>query len=171
QTAALLGLIGAARRPLLLAGPAMARGRRWAGVQGLADALGAPALPMESPRGANDPSLGAARTVFPRADLVVLLGRRADFSLGFGRQPLFSPEVRFVAVGAGLARADLPIALAIPADPPAVVEAARAGAPARPIADRGWRAEVVAAIGLGRAGWPALASEAAEPMHPLRLAA
>ncbi|HEY3108643.1 MAG TPA: thiamine pyrophosphate-binding protein, partial [Chloroflexota bacterium] len=106
QTAALLDLIGAARRPLLLAGPAMARGRRWAAVKSLADALGAPALPIESPRGANDPSLGAVRTVFPRADLVVLLGRRVDFSLGFGRQPLFSPEVRFVAVGAGLARDD-----------------------------------------------------------------
>ncbi|HEY3108537.1 MAG TPA: thiamine pyrophosphate-dependent enzyme, partial [Chloroflexota bacterium] len=63
------------------------------------------------------------------------------------------------------------IALAISADPSAVVAAASAAAPARSVADPDWRAEVVAATGLGRAGWPALASAAAGPMHPLRLAA
>ena len=122
---------------------------------------------MESPRGANDPSLGGVRAIFPRADLVVLLGRRADFSLGFGRPPLFSPDVRFVAVGPDVARPDLPIALALPADPSAVVASARARLPGRPTGDPGWRAEVVdgdparpsrlagAAGGAGRADAPA----------------
>jgi acetolactate synthase-1/2/3 large subunit len=171
SVAELVRLVGAARRPLLLAGPAMARGRRWAAARALADALGAPALPMESPRGANDPSLGGVRAAFPRADLVVLLGRTADFSLGFGRPPLFAPDVRLVAVGAGVARPDLPIALSIPADPVAVAAAARDRAPARPPVDPAWRAEVEEATRLGRAAWPALVSGSDRPMHPLRLVA
>ena len=94
-----------------------------------------PALPMESPRGANDPSLGGVRTIFPRADLVVLLGRRADFSLGFGRPPLFSAEVRFVTVGPDVARAD-----------PGRLSAGRRPAISRPGLSRGLRPRWL--------GWP-----------------
>jgi acetolactate synthase-1/2/3 large subunit len=40
---------------------------------------------MESPRGVNDPSLGAFAKVLARADCVVLAGKRCDFTLGFGK--------------------------------------------------------------------------------------
>jgi acetolactate synthase-1/2/3 large subunit len=154
ETAALQALIAGAKRPLLLAGPAMARGGAWRAIRRLADALGVPALPMESPRGANDPALGGVRAAFPRADRVVLLGRRTDFSLGFGRPPLFAPDARFHDVGA---------------DPRSVVEAMLPGA--RRCGDPGWRAEVEAALGRGRDGWAALERSEARPIHPLRLMA
>ena len=150
----LRALIAGAARPLLLAGPAMARGAAWRALRRVAEAMGVPALPVESPRGPNDPALGAVRTVFARADLVVLFGRRTDFSLGFGRRPLFAENVRFHDVG--------------PA-PRAVAEALLDGAPR--CGDAGWRAEVEAARGRGREGWAELERSDARPIHPLRLVA
>jgi acetolactate synthase-1/2/3 large subunit len=132
----------------------MARGTSGRAVERLADALGVPALPMESPRGPNDPALGGVRTVFSHADLVVLLGRRTDFSLGFGRPPLFASDVRFHHVGA---------------DPRPVVEAALDRAERR--GDESWRAEVEAALRRGRDGWVELERSDARPIHPLRLLA
>ena len=40
-------------------------------------------IPMESPRGLKDPSLGALAAVIPDADLIVLAGKCLDFTLGF----------------------------------------------------------------------------------------
>jgi acetolactate synthase-1/2/3 large subunit len=44
-----------------------------------------PVIGMESPRGVNDPSLGKLADVLGRADAVLLLGKRLDFTLRFGR--------------------------------------------------------------------------------------
>lgn len=70
-----------ARRPLILAGPAM---MRHAGLRALEEASGVPVIGMESPRGVNDPSLGKLAQVLARADAVLLLGKRLDFTLKFG---------------------------------------------------------------------------------------
>jgi magnesium-transporting ATPase (P-type) len=51
----------------------------------LGDALNVPALCMESPRGLNDPALGALTDVVSRADLIVLIGKHPDFTLRFAR--------------------------------------------------------------------------------------
>ena len=148
---ALLDAFRHARRPLLLTGAASARGSRWESVRRAAAAIGAPALPMESSRGANDPALGAARTIFARADLVVLVDRPADFALGFGRPPLFARGVRF-----------------LPTDIATLAAAgARAPAPER----RTWCDEVAAAVSAGREDWPTVEASEATPMHPLRLVA
>ena len=40
---------------------------------------------MESPRGLNDPALGALAEVVARADVIVLLGKEPDFTLRFGQ--------------------------------------------------------------------------------------
>jgi len=53
---------------------------------------------MESPRGLNDPALGALADVVSRADLVVLLGKRADFTLRFSQMPAFADSCRFVVI-------------------------------------------------------------------------
>jgi acetolactate synthase-1/2/3 large subunit len=90
------GDVESAKRPLLLCGPAWSRGGRWRAVA----AAGVPALPMESPRGGNDPALGAAKRVIARADVVLLLGKKRDFTLAYGRPPLFAPDARFVEVDA-----------------------------------------------------------------------
>lgn len=51
---------------------------------------------MESPRGVNDPALRAASRCLAEADLVLLLGKKLDFSLRFGRPPAFSANGPFV---------------------------------------------------------------------------
>jgi acetolactate synthase-1/2/3 large subunit len=73
------------RRPLVLAGPAsMTRAGR-ARLALLERELGVPVIGMESPRGVNDPSLGDLASVLARADRVLLLGKRVDFTLKFGK--------------------------------------------------------------------------------------
>src|SRR3954465_9460762 len=84
--------LGAAQRPLIIAGPAAMR----KGTRELEEATGIPVIGMESPRGINDPSLGRLAEVLARADLVLLLGKRVDFTLKFGKA--FAPGCRVVHV-------------------------------------------------------------------------
>lgn len=81
----------AAKRPLIIAGPARLRDD----AQGLEEATGIPAIGMESPRGVNDPSLGKLAEVLKQADVVLLLGKRADFTLRFGA--VFAPGCRVIS--------------------------------------------------------------------------
>ena len=53
---------------------------------------------MESPRGINDPCLGAFAPVLAQADCILLLGKRLDFTLAFGRAPAIDPRCTFVQV-------------------------------------------------------------------------
>jgi acetolactate synthase-1/2/3 large subunit len=95
---AALALIGQAKRPLVLAGPVMANGRADDVRGALADALGVPVLCLESPRGLNDPALGALAQVVARADLIVLLGKQPDFTLRFAKPPAIAAACRFAIV-------------------------------------------------------------------------
>jgi acetolactate synthase-1/2/3 large subunit len=70
-----------AKRPLIIAGPAMMRDPA---LRALEQASGVPVIGMESPRGVNDPSLGRLAEILKRADAVLLLGKRLDFTLKFG---------------------------------------------------------------------------------------
>jgi acetolactate synthase-1/2/3 large subunit len=65
-----------AKRPLIIAGPAAMREKLDCGI---------PVIGMESPRGVNDPSLGRLAGVLKQADVVVLAGKRRDFTLQFGK--------------------------------------------------------------------------------------
>ena len=47
---------------------------------------------MESPRGLRDPALGSAAQRIAEADLVLLAGKRLDFTLGFGRGQALAPD-------------------------------------------------------------------------------
>ena len=78
-----------ASRPLVIAGPAMMRSPA---LRELEAASGVPVIGMESPRGVNDPSLGRLTQVLLQADAVLLLGKRLDFTLKFGRA--FAPDCR-----------------------------------------------------------------------------
>lgn len=78
-----------AQRPLVIAGPAMMRDPD---VRELEEASGVPVIGMESPRGVNDPSLGRLADVLSRADVVLLLGKEADFTLKFGK--VFAEDCR-----------------------------------------------------------------------------
>lgn len=87
-----------AARPIIVTGPAMNRSRAGKAIDALADAVDAPVIPMESPRGLKDPSLGAFAEVLRQADLVVSLGKSIDFTVGFGKTPAFDPACKFCVV-------------------------------------------------------------------------
>ena len=87
-----------AQRPLILAGPAMASRDNRALLHRLAAATRVPAIVMESPRGINDPSLGAFAEVLREADLIVLLGKAHDFTLRFADPPFVDGACRFIAI-------------------------------------------------------------------------
>lgn len=93
---AALEALAAAKRPIIVAGPGMARGPRWTAVHALSRVTGVPALPSESPRGLNDPWLHGANAALARADVVLLLGKALDFSLRFGRPGAWAAGCRFV---------------------------------------------------------------------------
>ena len=84
--AAIRAALGAAQRPLILTGPALNATRAGEVLARLAEAVAAPVVPMESPRGLKDPSLGDFSQALAKADLIVCLGKAVDFTLGFGGQ-------------------------------------------------------------------------------------
>lgn len=95
---AILAALGRAKRPLILAGPQLCHAGDLALLQRLGDKLGVPVVPMESPRGINDPRLGAFAEVLRQADLIVLLGKAHDFTLRFGEPPFVDAACRFIAI-------------------------------------------------------------------------
>lgn len=136
---AVLRLLAAAERPLVVAGPRFSGHGGRAALMRLRAALGLPAVVMESPRGAADASGGALGALLGRADLILLLGKPLDFTLRFGALPgerrwaMIDPEA---AVLDRAARENVALAFATLADslPAAAALAARAGghATARP---------------------------------------
>jgi acetolactate synthase-1/2/3 large subunit len=160
-----------ARRPVILAGPAMARGARRAALERLSEATRIPALPVESPRGLNDPWLRGAGACLAAADVVLLLGKRLDYTLRFGRPPGFTAGCRFLRVDVDAEPDAPPLALAVAADPGRAAVALAEGAAGRTWPHEAWRAEVLAARATIPPGWEALRRADRAPMHPLRLCA
>ena len=173
--ATILERIAGARRPLIITGPALAGHRGDAARAALAAAAGVPVLCMESPRGVNDPRLGALADVLTDADLVVLIGKRLDFTLRFGRPPAFSPACRFIQVDPepdALARAvhacgsaEKVLVAAVADSLPACEELTR-GAAGGAGGDRGWLQEVDAACRYRPEDWTTLATAAPGRLHP-----
>ena len=166
-------LLEGARKPLILLGPAMARPARRLAVERLAGPTGIPVLPMESPRGVNDPWLHMASNSLGQADLVLLLGKRLDFAVRFGGAPAFAPACRFVQVDWDAEALDRSgrVALGLVTDP--ALLAVRLAAETSSLAGRwrDWGAEVAAARVAVPAEWDALRRGSRTPMHPLRVCA
>jgi len=165
---AVLAALTEAKRPVIVAGPGMARGRRWAAVQKLARSLAVPALPSESPRGLNDPWLRGANARLAEADVVLLLGKALDFSLRFGRAPAWPAGCRFVQVTAEPTPKRDGV-VSITADPPTVVDQLTAAAPSP--AATGWADEVARTRAATPPAWNEWRRSAATPMHPLAVCA
>ena len=163
-------LLGEAKRPLILLGPAMARPRRRALVDRLAEATGVPALVLESPRGVNDPALHAAAPCLPNADVVLLLGKALDYSLRFGEPPALAKGVRIIRIDVDATSSER-VTLSAAADPAAAVEQLAAAARARPWQRTAWVDEVAEARVARPAEWSALGTENRRPIHPLRVCA
>ncbi len=169
--ASMLEHLASAQRPLILAGPAMARAKRWADVRELSAATGIPALPIDSPRGVNDPWLHGATNSLSRADAVLLVGKKLDFALRFGRLPFFAEDCRFMQIEAeksALSDADR-VVLAVHADPQATLRQLTREALARKWPKTSWPSEVASANNSTPPEWDSIRRSAREPIHPLRI--
>jgi acetolactate synthase-1/2/3 large subunit len=149
---AILEALRGAKKPLVVASPAMAPARGRAALRAFEEASGVPALVMESPRGVNDPSLGLLAEILAGADVVVLAGKKRDFTLKFGAA--FAASARVVDVDGDIA---------------AQVAAWNAAAPRKAWTKSGWRDEVRAALAFRPAAWASLASTAGAPAHPVEV--
>jgi acetolactate synthase-1/2/3 large subunit len=119
-----------AKRPLVIAGPAAMRARA-----AREDPM--PVIGMESPRGVHDPSLGKLEQILAKADVVLLLGKRLDFTLKFGSA--FAPDCRIM-------RAERDVAL-----------------PEPHASQRGWLDEVSAALRYRPPEWKSIDGS----LHPV----
>lgn len=115
---AIISAMSAAERPLVICGPVMNR-TRFDGHDALSDALGAPVIVMESPRGLRDPALGDIAGLMKCADFVLSLGKKPDFTTGFAAGGAKWISVQPDEAGHGLAARNLGARLArsVMADP------------------------------------------------------
>ena len=173
---AILKALAAADRPLLLAGPQLCHSGDLSALRKLQQAAGIPVIAMESPRGINDPRLGAFAEVLGRADLIVLLGKASDFTLRFGDAPFVDAGCRFVVIDA---EADMIKRVAREKGERLVLSAVADAKPAlRTLtaraakAERGasaWPEDVRAAAAYRPPAWETLAAREVGKLHPLEV--
>lgn len=169
--------ISRARRPIVIGGPVFGTPAGTTLRTQLAQAYDIPVLCMESPRGVNDPALGAVAEALKDADLVVLIAKKLDFTLRFGRAPAFSTNCRFIQIdpdqdtfsrAAKALGEPARIALTAHADPRSAAEALVSLA-SRKGTDTSWMREVDAAICYRPAAWDAAGDRAEGPLHPVEV--
>lgn len=140
----------AANRPLIIVPPALctATGRV---ALGRLSRLGVPVIPMESPRGLNDPSVERLAELIREADTILLLGKALDFTLNFGLSAasgcnwmVIDPESALLDRAGRLLKYP-PLVRAL-GDPLTVIEALLAEAGDRPIASSAWSTKVASAV-------------------------
>jgi acetolactate synthase-1/2/3 large subunit len=139
-----------ANRPLIIAPPTLCTvaGRI---ALGRLSRLGVPVIPMESPRGLKDPSLGRLAELLCDADLVLLLGKALDFTLNFGCSALFrcrwmiiDPEPALLDRAVRLLN-DPPI-MRVVADPMAAIDALLLESGEQSVVSAGWLTKVATAV-------------------------
>jgi len=138
-----------AKKPLLIAGPALGNARGRALLRQFEEATRVPAIVMESPRGVNDPCLGLLAEVLAAADVVVLAGKRRDFTLRFGAA--FAADCRVIDAEADVTHWIEP-------------------ATRKTWARSAWQDDVRAAIAFRPAQWKTLVSKPGGPLHPVEVA-
>jgi acetolactate synthase-1/2/3 large subunit len=142
----ILEVLRTAKKPLLIAGPALGytRGRKL--LEQFEQSTQVPSIVMESPRGVNDPCMGLLAEVLAAADVVVLAGKRRDFTLRFGAA--FGKDCKVFEVDSLPDRKSL------------------AG---KTWQKSGWGDEVRAAVAFRPAQWKTLASNPGGPLHPVEV--
>lgn len=173
---AILEIIAAADKPLLIATPRFATRPGRALLAQLEASLGIPSAIIESPRGVKDATLGAFAQAAQHTDLVVLLGKALDFTLNFGADPI-NPKSRFISIdpeGALVDRAARELGprlvFACVADTmPAAQTLIRMGREMRTERDTAWFDSTRALIHDRPADWAELKSQTADKLHPAEL--
>lgn len=169
--------MGQATRPVIITGPALGAVRTGDLIQKLSNATDAPVITMQSPRGLNDPSLGSFASSIANADLILSLGKRFDFTTGFGQALTKGEDKQLILIDADtdvIAQANRAVGdkltLALQADPIATAQALIDTANKDTSTNRSaWRAEMAQAVA-ARPAEPA-DSAAAKPMRPAALCA
>jgi acetolactate synthase-1/2/3 large subunit len=168
-------LLRAAAHPLILVGPQLCHCGDLAPIAKLQAVLGVPVLPMESPRGINDPRLGAFAEVLPRADLILLLGKMHDFTLRFGDPPFVQPACRFAVIDPDASAIERVrrekgprLVAGVVADAKPALEALVAHA-AAPHPNGAWLSEVTDAIEYRPPAWQTRAAGQSGKVHPAEL--
>jgi acetolactate synthase I/II/III large subunit len=171
---AMLARLAAAKRPLIVAGPMLMTRAGCAATMRLQEALGIAVVGMESPRGLADASLGGFAQMLAQADCVLLLGKRLDYTLKFGKPPAFAATCEILQIDAEdeqLARSRRAVgsrlAQSARAEPFAAAEALVRRAQASRRANGGWHDEVLAALAARPAGWDSARSGQPGRLHPL----
>ncbi len=166
-----------ARRPLVLGGPPFTRADLGELLCEFEERSGVPCLGMESPRGIDDPSLGALSEVLPRADVVLLVGKRLDYTLRFGDRPAFDKDCRFIHLDPDVAVLDQTkrnlgassrLILAKQCDAKLGLEDLLSGSSDRDWAKGEWRGEVRNAVEFRPPEWRELKSQG-EALHPVEV--
>jgi acetolactate synthase-1/2/3 large subunit len=168
--------IHAAAKPLVICGAAMCTERGRKTMREAAGALDVPVIGMESPRGVNDPGLGAFAEILIEADLVVLIGKPLDFTLRFGETPALSPSCRWIVIDpdpAMIARAEKALAkrllLSEVADAEVAIETLTersATARAKPSA---WREHVSGVLAHEPRQWKSARGKTPGHVHPIEM--
>jgi len=178
QSTRILTELARATRPLILTGPSLMRGQPAELLRTLESITSIPVIGMESPRGVNDPSLGALAEVLSQADLLLLWGKKLDFTLRLNNKPAYDSECRILQVDPEQEFLDLtnrvlgdaaPSQLALRADTRAscdrLVEAARQ----LTWNTSGWLSEVHSAVSYRPATWDGLQAHQADRLHPVQV--
>jgi acetolactate synthase-1/2/3 large subunit len=170
---AILGIVAAAQRPFVLAGPALANRSGRELLARLEAATNVPTAIMESPRGFNDATLGAFADAIRRADVIVLLGKALDFTLKFGEAPAIDAGCKWVVIDPEAALVDRAIrerrslvAFGCVADTRPAAEVLIGHSRPR---DGGWLAEARSLLTDRPAGWANLASKTPGKLHPIEV--
>lgn len=173
--APVLDAIAAADRPLILAGPLLLQPHLKQLHRSLCECGLAPVVAMESPRGINDPALGALAEVIGTADLVVLLGKRADYTLRFGNA--LAEDVRVVCIDPEdgelvRARKNLGdrLVLSVKADLRPAIAQLMSAACESDLADTEWREMVRSKIAFRPDAWGTFSDGADGRSHPVNAA-
>jgi acetolactate synthase-1/2/3 large subunit len=96
--ARITALLREASRPLIVAGQCARQPGVYEALAAFAARGAIPLLIVDHPRGLADPTLGQAGQALPRADAVLLFGKRQDYRIAYGRAPLLAPDCRLAQV-------------------------------------------------------------------------
>ncbi|CAM5796084.1 thiamine pyrophosphate-binding protein [Rhizobacter fulvus] len=162
-----------AKRPMVLVGASCMTRPGRALIAGLEAASGVPVIGMESPRGIADASLGAFAQVLAQADCIVLVGKRVDFTLKFGKAP-FPAEAAVHQVDAEAAEIERTrralgsrLDVTALADAASTLQALTAAAVRSTATD--WLADVRSALAYRPPAWDTARTEVPGRLHPVQM--
>ena len=170
--AAALSAIAAAERPIIVGGPTLCTAQGREAARKLEDALNVPVVGMESPRGLNDPALGAFAEAIQQTDLLVSIGKPLDFTLKFGESPAFTPDCKFIVLDPDVemirrVAQDKGERLILSAVANPLAAAAELTDQGSKIGADDWRTEVRSAVAYRPADWEHTTSESDGALHAL----